>query len=396
MINSIEPKDDYTTDELYIIYNSIDLSKERADIVAKILFFNTEEEKEKSYKENLLMKLWLSMKQYKAKATYLDIETKTGYIQEELSKKLIPQKNSVGTIEEGIGYASERSADRLYKKFLTAELDKSEPKLFEPEDELKFEIPYITSKNILEIDIERLFHSIKECTITEIDIYNTVKKLTDDFKIEALELLLNDFSFFVFLERDRHEGKYTSVDIERAVQDLEKRGLEIPYYYHWDLSKDKDGKIIKTLNGEKSIDIEKLLYPSDFFGCDRFEALLKRLIKKDYSINEEKPNDIQTPTNKYPKIFLNGYAYEFFERLRSEIATNKHNYANYSFIMQKMITADFLIQTNHSKLIQFLDKEYKTDIGKNYIQFKVSTANNKKDIYTRLFKEFQPKINSIL
>jgi hypothetical protein len=248
----------------------------------------------------------------------------------------------------------------------------------------------------LDINIKQFFYNIKERTIPEIEIYNTVEKLTDGFKLEPLKSLLDDFQLFVIKEKRIELAKYTSEDIKKVIDDFKKRGLKIPYiFYPMDSTKDENGKNIKIPIGE-NIDMEKLLYPAEFFGCERFEELLRRLINKNHTINEEKPNDIQTPINKFPTIFIDGYAYEFFEKLRSEIAINENSYANYSFIMQKMITDKFLIQTNHYKLIQFLDKEYKTDIEKKYIQFKVSTASNKKAIYERLFKEFQPKINSIL
>lgn len=104
-----------------------------------------------------------------------------------------------------------------------------------------------------------------------------------------------------------------------------------------------------------------------------------------------------TPINKYPRFFVNGWAYELFERLRAEIVIQpKQNYSDYSFIFQSMIKDGYLIQTKHNELIKFIDKEYSTTIGEKYFQFNTSDSERKKKVYSRCNKEFKSKITSLL
>ena len=143
MQQPIEPKNEYTTDELYLIYNSINFNKEHPNIVAYITLTNTEEQKLNSYNESLSKKLRFRMMGYKAETEYLDTTTKTEYIQEKLSVKFTPIKHVLGTPYERIENQSDRSADRLFKMFLDAELNKliqsenSLPKIFAPKAQVR-------------------------------------------------------------------------------------------------------------------------------------------------------------------------------------------------------------------------------------------------------------------
>jgi hypothetical protein len=130
---------------------------------------------------------------------------------------------------------------------------------------------------------------------------------------------------------------------------------------------------------------------------DVLYSLLIPIEKTKETLNNNETIESIEPKNPHKRIFVNGYSFEFFERLRAEIMNNdKFIYADYSFIMQKMINDNYLVETNHLKLIRFLDKNYNTTIEKNYIQFKFSNANAKTKTYSRLNKEFKPKINSVL
>jgi len=113
-------------------------------------------------------------------------------------------------------------------------------------------------------------------------------------------------------------------------------------------------------------------------------------INKTDAINKE-------PENKYPDVFIDGYAYDLFEKLREEINTNeKHNYADFSFIMQNMIKDNYLKQTNHLKLIKFLDKYYKTNIEEKYNQFNTSDSRTKNQVYKRLNNKYKAQIKTVL
>lgn len=122
----------------------------------------------------------------------------------------------------------------------------------------------------------------------------------------------------------------------------------------------------------------------------------KEIVSKKHIKDNVVTEDIE-PKNPHKRIFVNGYSYQLFERLREEIISNKKfAYADYSFIMPKMIKSGYLIEVNHLKLIRFLDKNYSTNFELKYVQFKTSEAESKKRIYSRLNKQFKPKIESVL
>jgi hypothetical protein len=104
------------------------------------------------------------------------------------------------------------------------------------------------------------------------------------------------------------------------------------------------------------------------------------------------------PRNPHKGIFINGYAYELFEKLRYELfeLTPTEELSNYSFIMQQMIGKDYLIQTNHRKLIEFLEAEFQIKFGAKYSQFTNPTPVAKMNVFKRFNKEFQPKIKALL
>ncbi|MBI2721959.1 MAG: hypothetical protein HYX39_07275 [Bacteroidetes bacterium] len=117
--------------------------------------------------------------------------------------------------------------------------------------------------------------------------------------------------------------------------------------------------------------------------------------KQPQQVNSQE--EVTTPVNKYPRIFVNGWAYDLFEKLRAEIISDaKQQYSDYSFIFQRMINDEYLIQTKHVKLIEFIDKEYLTTIGLKYNQFNKSTSLIKNKAYSRYNKELKSKIKSLL
>ena len=127
------------------------------------------------------------------------------------------------------------------------------------------------------------------------------------------------------------------------------------------------------------------------------DFLKEQLLNKDLDVEKTKSQENKIPDNPYPRIFINGYAYLLFKELKEAIVINSnHSYADYSFIMQRMIDNDYLIQRNHVKLIEFVDEEYNTEIGKKYGQFKTSSSKFKKDTFSKLKKKFKTQINSLL
>jgi hypothetical protein len=131
------------------------------------------------------------------------------------------------------------------------------------------------------ISVNDLFHQIRECSIPKIEIYNYVEELTDSFEAEKLKILLDDFEFYLFVEKEDMEGSFDNNDIIEGLNAFKKRGLAIPYQKSFDFTKDENGKPM-IIEKEKSnvIDIEKLLFPTDFFCCYQFRNFLKKELDK--------------------------------------------------------------------------------------------------------------------
>ncbi|MEI8202422.1 MAG: hypothetical protein WCH34_05385 [Bacteroidota bacterium] len=136
-----------------------------------------------------------------------------------------------------------------------------------------------------EINVTDFFNDIREASITEIEIHNTIEKITDNFKVEKLKLLLKDFEFFLFVEKEEKEAEYTWDHIQSILDEYHLKEKEIPYKYLPEFKKDENGKTIIIKDSNKIIDTEKLLFPYEFFSCYQFEIKLKKLIKESSSIN---------------------------------------------------------------------------------------------------------------
>lgn len=160
---------------------------------------------------------------------------------------------------------------------------------------LKFEEDYLTSlknnltKNFVvsEKQVERqtektvndFFDEVKEGIITNIEIYNKVQKLTDNFDLIKLKLLYDDFEFYLFLEQEYKLAAFSKEDIAKAIEELQKNNRPIPYREIPDFVKTEKGiKVI--MDGFKVVDDEKLLYPFYFFTCYQFRNLLETEIEK--------------------------------------------------------------------------------------------------------------------
>jgi len=128
-----------------------------------------------------------------------------------------------------------------------------------------------TPKN--EIKVQDFFDKVKEGEISQLEIYNQVQKFTDNFELKKLEILLEDFEFYFFMERDKKQGEYTDEEIATAIQEHQDAGKPLPYIK----TPVFKGSKIKNSNPQedKVIDLEKLINPYDFFLCYQFKNFLK-------------------------------------------------------------------------------------------------------------------------
>ena len=130
------------------------------------------------------------------------------------------------------------------------------------------------------IDVTEFFEKIENIEITQLQIHNTVEKITNNFEVEKLKILFADFEFYMFQSTSAKESEYTFEDELNEIAEWEKRGKEIPYKTHYKPVKNAEGKWEKQAQDEKYIDKEKLLYPYHFFTCYQFKGFLIEEINK--------------------------------------------------------------------------------------------------------------------
>ena len=145
------------------------------------------------------------------------------------------------------------------------------------------------------INVQEFFERITDGNITQIEIVNTVEKLTDNFHLGKLQVLEEDFGLHFMMAKDDYESQFTEQDIIEAIDELQKAGKPIPYIKFPPL---------KTKNGieklpENVIDKEKLLYPYDFFTAYQFRNFLKAEIKE----REETPTNSNQEDDSGPETF---------------------------------------------------------------------------------------------
>jgi hypothetical protein len=131
----------------------------------------------------------------------------------------------------------------------------------------------------------------------------------------------------------------------------------------------------------------------------RIESMIeKQTINKNADDVEENKAQLKEPENPFKRIFVNGYAYEMFEKLRIELTEEFPNVplSNYSFIMQRMKEKKYLLENNHRKLIKFIDDNFNQKIGEDYFQFTNPTPKVKMQRFKRLNNEYQSKIEALL
>jgi len=88
--------------------------------------------------------------------------------------------------------------------------------------------------------------------------------------------------------------------------------------------------------------------------------------------------------NKYPRIFIDGKAYEFFKKLQDEFAGTKNILANFSFVFHRM-KKDGLI-FDHLKQLEFINflSKLNIDIDRIKPQSQMGNEDFRESIYNRL------------
>lgn len=126
--------------------------------------------------------------------------------------------------------------------------------------------------------ITDFFDKVRVCSLTELERYNLTQKLTDNFDLFKLKLLLKDLDYYLFMEKEEMESRFSYEEIEEAIIRHKQKGLQVPTI--------KLPRItLKNRKGEEGeeparevVDVEGLLFSAEFFCCYQFKALLKSKI----------------------------------------------------------------------------------------------------------------------
>jgi len=175
--------------------------------------------------------------------------------------------------------------------------------------------------------VEDFFDEVYYGHLSDIDIYNTVEKLTDGYDDTKLNLLCRDFDFYFFVKINEFHGSFSDEEIEKKIHEIGKLGKDLPllrdrsHHRYTSVSSYFDPKKKIKINDDSteeqkrwrdeflkeladrppSIDIIKLLDPHgiEFFSLHRLKSLLVDLKRKHtdavYKFDDAEPqvNNIQ-------------------------------------------------------------------------------------------------------
>jgi hypothetical protein len=134
--------------------------------------------------------------------------------------------------------------------------------------------------NIAPFNYDLFFERIRYCELNKLETYRTVEHITDNFDVEKLNLLYQDFESFVTVQKNEFLEKFTEADYSKAFSSYALIGLELPPIE--DFNRKHEGYLKHRIipGSDKPLDSEKLLFPQEFQCCYQFLSLLKQLIKK--------------------------------------------------------------------------------------------------------------------
>lgn len=111
-----------------------------------------------------------------------------------------------------------------------------------------------------------LLDDIRSCNYQELEQMQIIEDITS-FKPAKLKALIDDIEYYIFIEKEEQEAKYSDEQIEEAIIKLKAAGKPIPK---------KKFLAIPALNieGFELLDLEKLLFPFEFYCIYSFKALV--------------------------------------------------------------------------------------------------------------------------
>lgn len=193
--------------------------------------------------------------------------------------------------------------------------------------------------------VEDFFDEVYYGHLPDIDIYNTLEKLTDGYDEIKLNLLCKDFDFYCFMKQEEFLGSFSHEEIEKKMHEIENEGKKIPVvsdknrsplsvsaYFklpeHKKIKKEEDwtDEGIKRLdkffsdmreNQKITLDVEKLMDPHgvEFLSLHRLKNLLVDLKRKHTESIYKFEDETNDSFNPFQKNFKSekSETFKFFE-----------------------------------------------------------------------------------
>ncbi len=182
--------------------------------------------------------------------------------------------------------------------FLENEIDREKINLFRFQNNTNqiqnIENEHYTTKNYEALNektqtIYDFFDKVKNEDFGRTDILMKLKELSHDFDIDILRSILYDLDFYLFVEREEKESEFTPEDIDNAIEERNKKGLEIPYYKITPNAIFGDAKILNK---------EELLFPFEFYNLYSLKNLINKKINTPEKIINKIVDTDETTQNK--------------------------------------------------------------------------------------------------
>lgn len=135
------------------------------------------------------------------------------------------------------------------------------------------------------------FDSVRSGELGILDIENYIESITDGFNLIKLKLLLKDVEYCLFVGKEEKEAEFSKEDILRAIDELSKQKKDIPYITFPDI-KNEAGEIISEAS--KILDLERLLFPYEFYPVYELKKRINHHIKKASQAKHTEPRT-ETP-----------------------------------------------------------------------------------------------------
>lgn len=200
-------------------------------------------------------------------------------------------------------------------------------------------------------DFSALFDRIKDLDIYETEMNLELQKLTNDYNLEKLEMVLRDFTHYLDLLIEEQRSQFSDDALDNLIDDYKKNGIKIPMTTVY-FSKKGSGDLI-----EKSIiDYDKLIFPENYLaGCYYFIKLINKEIAKHTAKSTPSGSTIPTPEYPHSTIFIPG-AYKLFALWHEKFYDDQRKHcANYSFLIRKMIEDKLVLEVKMASYLEFLN-----------------------------------------